>query len=70
MGETVLKIRAFPDPVLRKKAMAVKEVTLGYHDILSRMAQAMYEHSGVGLAGPQVGISESLILAVNFIALF
>ena len=63
MGETVLKIRAFPDPVLRKKAMAVKEVTLGYHDILSRMAQAMYEHSGVGLAGPQVGISESLIVA-------
>ena len=62
MSVTALKIRLYPNPVLRKKAMPVKEATLGLRDTLSKMAQIMYEQSGVGLAGPQVGISEMIIV--------
>lgn len=63
MPETVLKIRLFGDPVLRIKAKPVKQITPLHRDILSKMAQAMYVGSGIGLAAPQVGISEEMIVA-------
>jgi len=61
MQETSLRIRLYGDPVLRKKAVKVKEVTDSHREILKKMAQLMYEASGIGLAAPQVGISESMI---------
>jgi len=63
MIETELKIRLFPDPVLRKTAKPVSKVTQRHREILSKMAQMMYENSGIGLAATQVGISESMIVA-------
>ena len=63
MPETRLKIKVFGDPVLRKKAKPVKRITAQHREILSLMAQSMYEGSGIGLAAPQVGISEQLIVA-------
>lgn len=62
MKETVLRIRIFGEPVLRKKAKPVKEITSRHSDILSRMAQNMYAASGIGLAAPQVGINEAMIV--------
>ncbi len=63
MPETRLKVNIFGDPVLRKKAKPVKEVTAEHRKILSLMVESMYEHSGIGLAAPQVGISAQLIVA-------
>jgi peptide deformylase len=57
-----LKIKLYPDPALRKKAYLVKEITSKAVDILSKMAQLMYENSGIGLAAPQVGINASMIV--------
>lgn len=57
-----LKIRVFGDPVLRKKAKPVKRINSQQRQILSQMAQSMYEGGGVGLAAPQVGISAQLII--------
>lgn len=62
MRETELKIRLFGDPVLRKKSKSVIQVTERHREILSAMAQMMYDHSGIGLAAPQVGISEAMIV--------
>lgn len=62
MEETRLSIRLFGDPVLRKKTKAVKRVTAVHKEALSQMSQLMYASSGIGLAAPQVGISESLIV--------
>lgn len=62
MPKTRLKVNIFGDPVLRKKAKPVKEVTAEHRKILSLMAESMYEHSGIGLAAPQVGISAQLIV--------
>ncbi|MFA5144399.1 MAG: peptide deformylase [Candidatus Omnitrophota bacterium] len=62
MDVTALKIRLLGDTVLRKKASPVKEITQGHRDILSQMARLMYSSSGIGLAAPQVGISDSMIV--------
>lgn len=62
MNQTILKIRIFGDNVLRKKAKQVTEIKDCHRDILSRMAQLMYESQGIGLAAQQVGIDESLIV--------
>lgn len=62
MSETALKIRHYGDRVLRKRAAFVKTVTSFQRDALSKMTQAMYAGEGVGLAAPQVGISQALIV--------
>lgn len=63
MPETGLRIRLFGEPGLRKKASAVKEITSLHRDILSKMAQLMYEAEGIGLAAVQVGVNETMIVA-------
>ena len=62
MKETELKIRILGEPVLKNGARPVEKVTDQHRKILSEMAQVMYSVSGVGLAAPQVGISESLVV--------
>ncbi|MFH0918648.1 MAG: peptide deformylase [Candidatus Omnitrophota bacterium] len=62
MPETKLKIKVFGDPVLRKKAKPVGRITDEHRRILSQMAKAMYDDSGIGLAAPQVGASVQLIV--------
>ncbi len=62
MEKTALKIRIYGDPVLRKKSVLVKEVSPRHRDILSQMARLMYEDNGVGLAAPQVGVNEAMIV--------
>ncbi|MBP6920862.1 MAG: peptide deformylase [Candidatus Omnitrophica bacterium] len=62
MQETELKIRTVGDPVLRRKAKKIVRVTPQHCQTLSRMARLMYEASGIGLAAPQVGIDEQMIV--------
>jgi len=62
MKEIVLKIKVFGDTGLTAGVKEVEEVT-GYHrELLSQMARFMYEVSGVGLAAPQIGVNEALIV--------
>ena len=63
MKEIELKIKVFGAPVLRKKARPVKKVTPRERDILSRMSRLMYDSAGIGLAAPQAGFSECMIVA-------
>ena len=62
MPGTKLKIKVFGDSVLRKIAKPVRRVTDEHRQILSQMAKAMYDDSGIGLAAPQVGQSVQLIV--------
>lgn len=57
-----LKIRLFGDSTLRRKARPVRQITSLQRDTLSKMAQLMYEAKGIGLAGPQVGIDQALMV--------
>jgi peptide deformylase len=57
------KIIHFPNPVLRKKAKAIKRVTPEISKLANDMVETMHEAPGVGLAAPQVGQSIRLIVA-------
>ena len=48
-------IRELGDPVLGKKAKAVKEMTPKLRQLIADMKETMYDSDGVGLAAPQVG---------------
>ncbi|MFA6358075.1 MAG: peptide deformylase [Candidatus Omnitrophota bacterium] len=62
MPETKLKIKVFGNPVLRKKAKPVVQITAEYRQLLNQMAYVMYEGQGIGLAAPQIGVSSQLIV--------
>ena len=47
----------YPDPVLRRPALPVQNPSRELRDLLQRMTVAMIEGNGVGLAGPQIGVS-------------
>ena len=56
----LLKIRHYPDPVLKKVATPVTEFDETLRQLANDMAETMYAAPGVGLAAPQVGISKRL----------
>ncbi|MCB9756844.1 MAG: peptide deformylase [Candidatus Omnitrophica bacterium] len=58
-----LTIRLYGDPVLRKKAASVASVGPGERILIKSLLATMYEHKGVGLAAPQVGISQQIFVA-------
>ncbi|MDD5044797.1 MAG: peptide deformylase [Candidatus Omnitrophica bacterium] len=57
-----MKIIFYPDRILRQKAKPVEKVSAEIRQIFKGMADAMYLAGGVGLAGPQVGISKQMII--------
>lgn len=58
-----LKLRIYPDSVLRETAFPVKDINIEIHDLIEDMAELMYRHEGIGLAAPQVGILQQIIIA-------
>ena len=57
---TVRKIRMIGDPVLRKKAKKVEKLSKDHQKLIDDMVVTMHAANGVGLAAPQVGISERI----------
>jgi peptide deformylase len=58
----IREIRKYPDPVLRKKALAVKSVDADLRRLVDDMVETMYAEPGVGLAAPQIGVSLRLLV--------
>jgi peptide deformylase len=58
----VLKVRKYGDPVLRRRAADVSEVTPELRKTIADMVETMYDEAGIGLAAPQVGISLRLMV--------
>lgn len=56
------EIRKDGDPVLRKKAGSVDKVTRRVEKLIKDMIETMQNAEGVGLAAPQIGISERIIV--------
>lgn len=59
---TVRTIVTPPDPVLRRKARPVKNFDKNLQTLIDDMVETMREAPGVGLAAPQVGVSEQVIV--------
>ena len=59
-----MKIYKLGEEVLRKKCEPVTEITDEMRDIFNQMFETMIEAEGVGLAAPQVGISQRFFVAI------
>jgi peptide deformylase len=59
---TLRKIVTLPDPVLRRKAHPVKKFDKDLGTLIDDMVETMREAPGVGLAAPQIGLSERLLV--------
>jgi peptide deformylase len=59
---TFRQIITLPDPVLRRKARPVTRFDAELQTLIDDMIETMREAPGVGLAAPQVGVSERVIV--------
>jgi peptide deformylase len=59
---TLRTIVTLPDPILRRKARVVTTFDKKLQTVIDDMIETMREAPGVGLAAPQVGISDRLIV--------
>ena len=59
---SVLEIITYPDPILLREAQTVSRVTRRVRRLAHDMLETMYAASGVGLAAPQVGIQQRVIV--------
>ena len=58
----VLEVRLYGDPVLRRRAAPVREVTPEIESWLSDMVETMHTEVGIGLAATQVGIELRMLV--------
>ncbi|HEY5731363.1 MAG TPA: peptide deformylase [Anaerolineales bacterium] len=59
---TLRTIVTLPDPVLRRKARPVTKFDKDLQTLIDDMVETMREAPGVGLAAPQIGLSERLLV--------
>jgi len=59
---TLRKIITLPEPVLRRKAHTITKIDKDLQTLIDDMVETMREAPGVGLAAPQIGLSERLIV--------
>ncbi|MBN2375998.1 MAG: peptide deformylase [Sedimentisphaerales bacterium] len=57
-----LRLRQYPDPILRSPALPVEIFTPEVSAIAEKMTEIMLANNGIGLAGPQVGISRRIVV--------
>jgi len=57
-----LEIVTYPDPILLSEARPVPRVTRRVRRLARDMLETMYAASGVGLAAPQVGVQQRVIV--------
>src|SRR5574339_473245 len=63
---TLRKIVTLPDAVLRRKAHAVTKFDKDLYTLIDDMVETMREAPGVGLAAPQIGLAERIIVIEYF----
>ncbi len=56
------KILTIPDPILREKSLAVKEVDIEIKNLMDDMLNTMYGAPGIGLAAIQIGIPKRVVV--------
>jgi len=59
---SLLSVRKFPDSALKQVALPVQEITPATLRLIDDMVETMYAAPGVGLAAPQVGVAQRIIV--------
>lgn len=57
-----MEIVLYPDPVLRRGGAEVTVFDADLRELADAMFEAMYRYDGVGLAAPQVGVEQKLLV--------
>jgi len=57
-----MELRIYPDPVLRKATEPVDAFDGDLKAVAEEMVETMWAHNGLGLAGPQVGLGQSIAI--------
>jgi peptide deformylase len=55
-------ILTYPNPELKKKSVPVTVITDSVRELVRDMAETMYAAPGVGLAAPQIGVHQRVII--------
>ena len=58
----ICKILTYPDTALKKKSAPVTVITDSTRDLIQNMVETMYAAPGVGLAAPQIGVHQRVIV--------
>jgi peptide deformylase len=58
----IREVRLLGDPILRTRAVPISEVDDVVRALIDDMFATMYQQEGVGLAGPQVGVGQRVIV--------
>ncbi len=58
---SILKIKTYPDKILKKNAALINNIDDKLQILIDTMFETMHHASGIGLAAPQIGISKRLI---------
>lgn len=58
----IREIEVWPSPVLARRAAPVEGVDEGVRHLVEDMVETMYAAPGIGLAAPQVGVSQRVIV--------
>jgi len=57
------EIKKYPNPILKKKAEEIKEITQETKDLIEKMKEIVKgDEMTVGLAAPQIGVSKRIII--------
>lgn len=57
-----MTVRILGDPILREKAAQIEDINDDIRDLAREMLVVMKETDGIGLAGPQIGISRRIFV--------
>jgi peptide deformylase len=58
----ILEILKYPHPTLKKRSEEVEQIDEDIRRLIHDMAETMYHANGVGLAAPQIGVSQRVII--------
>lgn len=58
----IRQMRINDDPILRKKAREITEISDRIRTLAADMLETMYKEDGAGLAGPQVGVLRRIVV--------
>ena len=58
----ILEIVKYPDPILKKKSQPVARVDRELQTLVENMFETMYDAPGVGLAAPQIGVLQRILI--------
>jgi len=58
----IREILKYPNPLLRKKASPVTEFNAQLKELITDMAETMYDAPGVGLAANQIGVLQQIVV--------